>query len=347
MQRNFGLDVLRAAAILGVLLLHALQAVSGVPVFLTPLFERGWVGVDLFFVLSGYLIASQVFAVPFQLWNWFEVRRFWLRRWTRTLPLYLLVLFVYAVVKPAIFSAPFAGLTWKYLFFFQNTDLIQDFVQSWSLCIEEQFYLVFPLAALLFRPRTARAGLLFLVPLLLSLAYRAYLFTTLPSTLSLAESDFYFRFRTFSHLDSIAVGVTLAATRETWQSFRASTKRALGGLGLMILIFTLGLMPPLATGAWVIAVFSLLAIGFGLLLIWAESWRPIHALNPIVTRVALWSYGAYLWNNLIMRFWSRYPIYDHWLFGMLTFLAATLIFSAITYHWIEKPGMRLRSLLKA
>ncbi|MGZ6469403.1 MAG: acyltransferase family protein, partial [Bdellovibrionota bacterium] len=146
MSRNTGLDLLRTSAILLVLALHASQLAPGRPWLLGYVSAFGWAGVDIFFVLSGFLIANQFFSGKKESSS-SSVRGFYVKRWLRTLPLYFFVLTFYVIIKPHL-GFPFQGKPWHYAFFLQNYTGVKDFVPSWSLCIEEQFYLLFPFLAL-------------------------------------------------------------------------------------------------------------------------------------------------------------------------------------------------------
>lgn len=110
--REVGLDVLRAMAITAVLAFHSLDCVPCTPSAAAKFFRHGWLGVDLFFVLSGFLISRQVFRERAHRDVGAALKVFWTRRWFRTLPLYFLILFVNSVVKPALFHAPFRGDVW-------------------------------------------------------------------------------------------------------------------------------------------------------------------------------------------------------------------------------------------
>src|SRR5690242_12892235 len=146
-SRNHGLDTLRALAIMLVFANHYMSFVSHEATF--GWFSRiGWAGVDLFFALSGYLIGNQIFAglraegagePAFSLW------RFYARRLLRTLPAYFFVLALYAFWPYWAGSLPHAPW-WKYLTFTLNIDLKPGtlFSHAWSLCVEEQFYLLLP-----------------------------------------------------------------------------------------------------------------------------------------------------------------------------------------------------------
>ena len=142
MNRNFGLDIVRAIAIWLVLLQHGGVNIPG----LTPL-KIGGIGVEFFFVLSGFLIGGILFreidkqnSIPKTLAS------FWVRRWFRILPLYYAVLlFKFIVIDSAI--------GWNilyYVFFLQNNFYgIDYFGVSWSLVIEEWFYLFAPIFIML------------------------------------------------------------------------------------------------------------------------------------------------------------------------------------------------------
>ena len=161
------LDGLRGIAVILVLLFHfAWTFPEGNPLALVlhRLLWVGWVGVDLFFVLSGYLITRGLVAPSDQLVG-VRLRKFWARRVLRIFPLYYIVLIVGAVVC-LIVSAPLPSL--PYWFYFQNYALAFDpyplrwTAHFWSLAIEEQFYFLWPLVAL-------RAPRRSLVPITVSL----------------------------------------------------------------------------------------------------------------------------------------------------------------------------------
>ena len=111
--------------------------------------EIGWVGVDLFFVLSGYLIGNQIFS-PIANQRGFSFKIFYYRRLLRTLPAYLFVLAVYFLI-PGFREAPILPSLWKFLTFTQNLGLHTGtaFSHAWSLCVEEQFYLALPMFLLM------------------------------------------------------------------------------------------------------------------------------------------------------------------------------------------------------
>ncbi len=144
-----GLDLMRAIAILWVMLFHF--RFICVPAPLTEMARRGWMGVDLFFVLSGYLIGSQLLR-PYISGERPSLADFYLRR-----------VFPCAAripgrsgslsgLVPSFREAPGLSPTWQFLTFTENfrIDYFHDqaFSHVWSLCVEEHFYLVLPILVL-------------------------------------------------------------------------------------------------------------------------------------------------------------------------------------------------------
>lgn len=144
-QRNFGLDVVRAISILLVLRAHRFP----------HHYEWGLLGVQVFFVLSGFLI-GQILIRDFSVGgNFATVYKFWKRRWYRTLPLYYLIL----LLKILFFGNPYGWKMIVYFFFLQANFIGIDFFPvSWSLVVEEWFYIFLPLSTLVFFNRGIKAN---------------------------------------------------------------------------------------------------------------------------------------------------------------------------------------------
>jgi len=140
----FGLNHLRALAISGVFLYHYARLFPH-PEWTNTLSKFGWTGVDLFFVLSGYLISSQLFAKMAQQKN-ISFKDFFIKRFFRIIPAYLVIVLLYFLF-PSFREREAPAALWKYLTFTQNIGLDLrtqgTFSHAWSLCIEEQFYLFY------------------------------------------------------------------------------------------------------------------------------------------------------------------------------------------------------------
>ncbi len=137
-NRHLGMDMVRAIAVLTVLVGHAI-------IFFPQYFRVQWLiflavfGVELFFSLSGFLIGNILIRMSEDKIDVKQVVSFWLKRWLRTLPVYLVIVIIIMIVMKKFY--------WSYLVFLQNyfPEDLQDFRISWSLTIEEWFYLTFPI----------------------------------------------------------------------------------------------------------------------------------------------------------------------------------------------------------
>src|SRR5258706_8629295 len=140
-SRNQNLDLLRAIAILMVVIFHVVQHWPTPLPRLAAVTQYGATGVDLFFILSGWLIGGLLWRERSEFGN-LQIWRFMGRRALRTMPPYLVALFIYFIGAYFIRKDPF---DFGYLVFIQNYyECILLFKVSWSLCIEEHFYLVIP-----------------------------------------------------------------------------------------------------------------------------------------------------------------------------------------------------------
>ncbi|MBZ4407687.1 acyltransferase [Myxococcus sp. XM-1-1-1] len=342
-----GLDVLRAFAILGVLVFHAPAAVhDAVPYAVRFAFAHGWMGVDLFFVLSGYLVGRQVFATEEGPTLGAQLRTFWLKRWMRTLPLYFVVLALYAL-KPWLVGTPFVGGGWHYALFLQNFGHPRDFVQSWSLCVEEHFYLVLPLLAFALGGRRWPAWA-WLGSVALSVAARWLFSRGLPADVTMSSLDTLAPWSTELHLDGLGIGVFLAKTAPTWRSWSPRGRMLCGLMGVGVLALTVGHHGAIVTTTNHVWLLAGLAVGFGGVLVGLESLQLPRAPRWAVYQIALLSYGAYLWHGLVLRGVERLDLrLGAWGLDLLAYLALTLGVSWVTYVAVEKPCLKLRDWMLA
>lgn len=353
-ERYFGLDTLRALAIAAVMLYH-LTAFGELPWRIFPVTGIGWMGVNLFFVLSGFLIGQQVLK-PYQAGEQLSIADFYKRRAFRILPSYLVVLSLY-FLAPGWREYPGLSPLWKFLTFTMNFGFSFDrraFSHAWSLCVEEHFYLVLPLlVTLLMRRPSARktvASLVFVV--VIGIALRAFLITHYPDDVL---SSIYFP--TTTRLDGLLFGVGLAILR----TFRPSWWNTLMHRGHTLFISGTvctscvawmfgadGLGESTGSAKWgVIVGFPLLALGLGLITASSVSkngWLA-RVRFPGAEFIATLASSLYLTHKAVAHFIKlRFPQItstqgpESWL------LYAVGCFSvAITLHFaIERPFLRLR-----
>ena len=180
-SRVFGLDLLRAAAIMMVICSHGFVVLySHFGDSLAILGHGGFYGVELFFVLSGFLIGQILIRNGSDLAQGGKVAFFYVRRWFRTLPLFFLFLIVNIVFERLFRAHPVGfGEGLSHGFFLRNFASFQMtfFPESWSLAIEEWFYLLFPAALWLGLKATKRFDAVFL-----SAAFSFFAFSTIAAS---------------------------------------------------------------------------------------------------------------------------------------------------------------------
>lgn len=353
--RIHGLDTLRALAVSLVVLHHYVLFVSNAPTF-GWVGEIGWVGVDLFFALSGYLIGNQIFAA-LRSPGGFSLRRFYARRLLRTLPNYWVVLALYFLWPAFRGEAPLLPL-WEYASFIQNFALEPGsaFSHSWSLAIEEQFYMLLPALAL---AGALWGGSLRLAWTGIALAFIAGMLVRAGLWHEMAEQDqklyFYFKYIYYSSLcrfDELLAGVALALLRNHHPlAWARLTRRGnlLAGLGVLAcgVAFWFFLDDRYGFGITVFG-FPLMALGFSLLIVAAVAEGSVlRALRvPGAGPLALWSYAIYLLHK------PACVMAAHWLaargYGaghpltIALLLALSVSSGWLLYKLVETPFMLLR-----
>ena len=351
-ERQPGLDLLRALAIIVVVIYHA--GIMGFPV---PgrVHRWGWIGVDLFFTLSGYLIGGQLLG-PLAREEKIQLGRFFARRALRIMPAYFVVLAIY-IFLPSWREYPDMYPWWKFLVSVQNIGLHGGtaFSHAWSLAVEDQFYLALPFILLFLnkRPRVA-----IVVPCLIFLGgilLRTFLALEHPAqTHGVSFRDFqaWIYYPTWTRLDPLVFGVALAAIekfRPRWWNrlMDFAVWLWVPGLGLIVYALWLGEGDYLEVSSAVWQ-FPLLAFGFSALLVCVQSDRlPLRRMRiPGVAFIASISYSAYLVQKLAIHGFEQLclshniePSSAPGLFGVelcVYFAASVLFFS------IERPFLQLR-----
>jgi len=364
-NRIYGLDILRALAIWFVLYAHALSYIQEI----IPIKYARWGmydGVSIFFTLSGFLIGGILIKILEKnpkpsfsiLWD------FWKRRWLRTLPNYFLVLTI-LVIYFSLFR-DFEGIeVWKYYVFFQNLWQPQPwfFGESWSLSIEEWFYLITPVGLLIFvrffKLSVLQSIWLFACGIIVysTLERISQYASIIPSELNLTTYNMLIRTQITTRLDSIMFGVLAACVKHYSPQIWTKAKTLLFGIGLSLLIFYLFHRNDIEV--YFIGIFGPALIGLGVAFI-LPFLNAIKSgcgfIYKVITYLSLTSYSAYLINlgivqdivllnikkliplNLSIESQSAILLL---LFFSFTFLGATLLFK-----YFELPIMKLRDKKK-
>lgn len=348
-SRVFGLDLLRAIAILLVLVAHA----SFMFLPLTHQLEAWWMlghlGVELFFVLSGFLIGG-ILAKQAQSAQ-FGIGRFWTRRWLRTLPNYYLFLLVNIAIARWVEGAwPDAA---PYALFVQNLAWPQPifFIESWSLSVEEIFYLIAPLLVLACGGRIVRVVS---APVLVALAIVVATIVRVVYVLKVdPDWDLALRMVSLVRMDAIAYGVLAMLLYQHAGGFVRrhaagfAIAGAVGSAASIVLYLALPKDLDLFSRTFL---FSLISASFAAFLPAAANWTSARVPAPIenaVRAIARWSYALYLCQLAVMRVMSA-TFSGHaqsWvgcLLQAIVFMLLSIGCAALVYRFFEAPILRLR-----
>lgn len=330
-------DGLRALAIVPVILFHAGFS----------LFSGGYLGVDVFFVISGFLITSlihdQIVAKTF------SFRVFYERRARRLFPALFVVAiasipFAWAWVPPDEFIEYSQSLIAVALFianiffyaqsgYFDTAAELKPFLHTWSLAIEEQYYFLFPVVLMLLLKLLRKSAFV----LLLGIAGASYFASQAVIENQPSAAFFHLHLRVWELMVGSTVALWAGNQHQVVRRMPVLLKDGLAGLGLvaiLISIFTLD-ESTRHPGAWT----WVPVLGTALVLLFSSSngltgkllgWRPFVSIG-------LLSYGAYLWHQPIFALVRQRNFSEPTTFGAIALIALTFILAAASLRFIERP----------
>jgi peptidoglycan/LPS O-acetylase OafA/YrhL len=356
-----GLDLLRAIAILWVMDFHA-QAFQ-IVASSDHVARFGWMGVDLFFALSGFLIGSQLLR-PLSKGQALRPVPFYFRRLFRTLPPYLAVVSLYFMV-PVFRESPRIAPLWQFLTFTENLFVdshhARAFSHAWSLCIEEQFYLVAPVAAYLLarRPAGWKVVMLCISIVLGGTLLRAaiWLHALAPvADVMHGYGNFFQRwvelihYPTWTRLDGLLAGVVVAMFKSfrpgVWRIFMRRGNLLLGG-ALPCLAVAICLFRDQSAFLPSVIGYPILSLGMGCLV--AAGASPSSLISrralPGVGAVAAMAYSLYLTHKGVYHLVGLVAgesLAGHYTLAIMVYGGAALLGGALLYASVERPALLLR-----
>ena len=333
MQYRAEIDGLRALAVVPVVLFHA--GIVG--------FSGGFVGVDIFFVISGYLITSIILNE--QAKERFTLASFYERRARRILPALMLVVLLSTVVawylllpaelvdygKSLASVGVFASniLFWQQSDYFAATSEFIPLLHTWSLAVEEQFYLIFPVFMIATIAWLKQSRLLVLAALgVISLIYCEWAWRNAP------EANF---FLAPSRAWELLVGVFCAFYLQNKQLQNTTTKQAGSVLGFLMLLYSIFFFDKNIPFPSVYALVPVL--GTALIIVCADAETLVGKLLgfPALVGIGLVSYSAYLWHQPLFVF-ARMNSMDELSVPVLLGLSVlAFVLAYISWRWVEKP----------
>jgi peptidoglycan/LPS O-acetylase OafA/YrhL len=335
-RRNASLDTLRVIAVLAVFVHHLRPS----------LLDVGDRGVDLFFVLSGYLIGGILFTI-YRTQGTIAPLSFWRDRWLRTLPAYYATLAIYAGKELASGGALVRTLG-PYVLFLQSYwfGSLTRFHHSWSLAVEEHFYLVLPLVML----GAAKLGKKnWVMPLALAIGGGLLITRTV---LMASGHDLQLKL-THWRTDALIVGVLLAwlAQRPTFQPALVRRRHLIAAV--TVLLLGVGGWIDLAHPGYFELPIALACGGLVMLGIAHHAWLEVPGKTRVVAWIARISYSFYLVQPLLMTEILRRNLPHRlgsaagWPLAVALCLALTLAASQLLYTCVERPGLALRQRMRA
>ena len=340
------LDGLRGLSILLVYLHHLYH----------PFLPGGFLGVDIFFVLSGFLITS-LLVEEWERKGSINLKNFYIRRVLRLMPAVftlILVLIGFALIfldkKRIVETYQGIWLTlsyasnWLYAFGYFSAD--NPLGITWSLAIEEQFYLTWPLLlSLALRFKLGRRWILYILALFISLIslYRRILVDQGTNILRLYYSS-------DTHADGLLIGC-LAGLLISWNLLPNSRRlevsmKFLVAVGILFMGYLVGTASWRDLMLYQYGGYTLVALSIGLILVVLVVWPPKFALLVLRFVPLVWigqiSYGLYLWHWPVR--WFVYPKngLPASVGQLLIVVVLSLSLTTFSYYFVEKPFLRLK-----
>ena len=356
--RSVQLDVVRAVAILLVIGAHIsiVKPHGIIGSFASIWRDWGHHGVPLFFTLSGYLVGGLLIS-EFCRNGRIDIKRFLIRRGLKIYPAYFVFL-AYLVTMPTLkATVPLSVLLsdyWPNVLFLQNYVGPNPAGHTWSLAVEEHFYLTLPLLLLAFIRLRLMA---YIAPLCLL----APLAGTAVRAISAAAGDPYIHnfpqhmIATHLYFDGLLVGVGIRALAEFYPD-RFATLHAWRWpllIAAPVILATVALPMPTFMGVGLDRILPISAIAataflVGVLHLRLAGWGP-----SAVAWIGKYSYGIYLWHVTIIGFVTRVIVSQipgegasaHWVISATVLTAASILFGAFMSRLVEWPVLALRDQL--
>lgn len=360
-KKLLGLDHLRAFAITYVILFH--YQFFGHPTWVNKIAGFGWSGVDLFFVLSGFLISGQLFATITK-GKQLSMKEFFIKRFFRIIPPFLVIVILYAAL-PAVREWGRLSPLWRYLSFTLNFGLdlrkYGTFSHAWSLCVEEQFYFVLPLMFFMFGYFKIGSKAAYLLIALLIGGFFIRLWSWHHFMVPVLNTDDYgvfwnkyIYYPTYNRLDSLLVGVSIAGLYTFYPAIKEMVNRYCNLVllsGIVLLAISYVVSEGYSTYNTTLWGFPLVALSYGLILAAVVSpASPVFRFKSSITsQIAMLSYSMYLSHKIIIHvvqnLLQNSGIDRNSNLMMLICFASTVIAALIMRYVVEKPAMHVRDIL--
>ena len=333
------IDGLRAISVFAVIFYHA-----NFVYFENEIFSGGFIGVDIFFVISGYLITSLILKDLYN--NNFSIIDFYTRRIRRIIPVLLFVIiffipiayifflpsslidFLYSVISTLIFSSNF---------YFHHTGLIyggpdsslKPLLHTWSLAVEEQFYIIFPIILILFRKILKK----YILHIFILFFFASFISTQIISIKYPLYNFYFINVRIWE----ILAGSTIAYLNINSIKYNNKYTNYLPILGMVLISLSIFLLYDEMS---LPSIYSMPAVLGTCLIIYfanSESFLTRFLSLRILVFFGLISYSLYLWHFPLFAFYNYIFFENESFLVKILIIIFSLILSCLSYLFIEKP----------
>ena len=338
MQYRREIDGLRALAVLPVLLFHAgFQSFGG-----------GYIGVDIFFVISGYLITSIILG-ELQTGS-FSIIKFYERRARRILPALFLVMlaslpFAWWWISPAglqDFSKSLVAVSlflsnilfWKEAGYFATANELKPLLHTWSLAVEEQYYVLFPLFLML----AWRFGRRWIIGLLFIAALASLVASQWALTRYTSASFYLLPTRGWELLIGALAAFYLLSRENTSDTpINLAFHQAASSLGLLLISYSVFAFDKFTPFPGINALPP--AIGAVLIVLFANPQTAVGKLlgSKLLVGIGLISYSAYLWHQPLFSFARYGSLQEPGKLAYLALIMLSLLLAYFTWKFVETP----------
>ena len=325
MQYRPEIDGLRAIAVLSIIIYHAKISISKFTIF-----SGGFLGVDIFFVISGYLISYIILDDLNN--NKFSLIKFYERRARRILPVLIFVVLITLIVAWK-FLAPGNLISLSEsidgLGYAAFDGLFKPLLHTWSLSLEEQFYIFFPLLFLLIFKYFKNYLYFFIILCFVSLTYAHFSFSTYPN------EAFYFLHTRIWELLAGSI-IAYISINKNLLIFNDKYKVLISLLGFFLIVAPIILYKDDYPHPSFLTFFPVFGTCLIILFINKKNFLFKILSNNLIVKVGLISYSLYLWHYPVFAMYRSYFAQGEFIIK-LSLLPTIFILSILTYFFIERP----------
>tara|TARA_Y100000816_G_scaffold200857_1_gene147552 strand:- start:327 stop:2222 length:1896 start_codon:yes stop_codon:yes gene_type:complete len=341
MKLNYRPDIdgLRAISVFAVIFYHANFLVLD-----HELFQGGFIGVDIFFVISGFLITSLILNEIYN--DNFSITDFYTRRIRRIIPVLFFVILscipiAYIFLLPSslvdFFQSVLSTLIFSSNFYFHHTGLIyggpdsslKPLLHTWSLSVEEQFYVIFPLILILFRKFLKN----YIFHFFIIFFFIGFISTQIISTKFPLYNFYFINVRIWELL----AGSIVAYLNINFIKYENKVTNYLPLLGLILILFSILFLRDEMSLPSIYSVPAVVGTCFIILFNNSENFITKVLSLKVFVFFGLISYSLYLWHFPLFAFYNYIFFDDESFIAKIIIILLSIILSILSYFFLEKP----------